>query len=285
MGGNAVAGVGAIHISEVDPTLRRIEEQLGLPYNYLDDRLLGSVGKKEYSGDIDIVLDVVSASEMSTFSDTVRTVYGQFNVRRSGNMFNIAVPIEKFDNTLQGISSRTGTVQVDFIFADHAYTKFFYHSAGNNSVYKGVHRNLAISAIAGYTERRESDELDDLGRSVEVIRWKFGINGFVKIRRYSRKDKNDNWIKSQKDEEIGIPKTDPLLIAEILLGAGASVDDLDSLETIINACKRYFIKEKQILVFKRIAFNINDYNARSLKTSLVEYGVPAEIAPFMDNLQ
>lgn len=284
MGGNAVAGVGAIHITEVGPTLRRIEQQLGLPCNYLDDRLLGSVGKKEYSGDIDIVMNVVDAKAMKEFSDTVRKIYGQFNVKRSGNMFNIAVPIEQFDNTLLYSAPRTGTVQVDFVFADHAYTKFFYHSAGNDSAYKGVHRNLAISAIAGYTDRCDSDELDDMGRSVEIIRWKFGINGFVKIRRYSRKDKNDKWIKSQKDENIGIPKTDPLLIAEILLGDGADVSDLDSLETIIAACKRFFTKEKQDLIFERIAFNINDYNNRSIKTSLVAYGVPDEIASFMDKL-
>jgi len=281
MGGNAVHGVGVIHISELCPTLRQIELDLGLTSGYLDENLLGSAGKREYSGDIDVVMHPVDSDGMKAFSDILRTRYGQFNVKKAGNMFNVAVPIIGYNESLQGRIPRTGTVQVDFIFAEPEYTKLFNFSPGDKSKYKGVHRNLAISAISGYTDRYTSDELDGFGRPIETIRWKFSTHGFFKISRKSRYNTNGEWIKSQKDEQIGTTKTDPLLIAEILFGDGAQVGDLDSLETIIAACKRFFDEDKQQLIYSRIAFNLKEYNARSEKVDLSSYGVPDEIAPYM----
>jgi hypothetical protein len=53
--GGAMAGVGAIHADEIGPTLDKLEKILGID---LKNNTLGSVGKKEFSGDIDIALDI-----------------------------------------------------------------------------------------------------------------------------------------------------------------------------------------------------------------------------------
>ena len=44
--GGAMPGVGAIHHTEIEPTLRKLEKELGVP---LLKNALGSVGKKEFS--------------------------------------------------------------------------------------------------------------------------------------------------------------------------------------------------------------------------------------------
>jgi len=281
MGGNAVIGVGTIHVSEIPPTLRKIEQDLGLNSNDLDNRLLGSAGKREYSGDIDLVFAPLPKNDMKLFSDKLRTVYGQQNVRKNGNMYNVGIPIIEYNVNYTERLPRTGTVQVDFIFAEEEFTKLLNFSPGPESKYKGVHRNLALSAISAWTDRKDSEELDDQGRSVEKIRWKWSSLGFFKIRRYSHKDKHGNWFKTQVDEAIGTPKYDPLLIAEIMFGDGARVEDLESLESVISACKRFFDEDKQEKVFSTLAQNLSDYNVRSPKVNLESYGVPSEIAPFI----
>lgn len=281
MGGNAVVGVGTIHISEINPTLRTIEKDLGLRSNELDNRILGSVGKKEYSGDIDVVFSPLPPNEMKIFSDKLRTTYGMNNVRKNGNMYNVAVPITEFNNQYLERLPRTGTVQVDFVFAEEEFTKLFNYSAGDKSKYKGVHRNLALSAVSAWLDRKDSEELDDQDRPIEKTRWKWSSAGFFKIRRYSRKDKHGNWLKTQTDEAIGTPKFDPLLIAEIMFGDGATPADLESLESIIDACKRSFDKEQQDRIFDTFACNLQEYNRRSPKVNLENYGVPIEIQPFM----
>ena len=51
----SMSGVGAIHIDEIEPTLDYLEKSLGME---LKNNVLGSVGKKEFSGDIDVAIDV-----------------------------------------------------------------------------------------------------------------------------------------------------------------------------------------------------------------------------------
>ena len=53
--GGAMPGVGAIHHTEIDATIEALEKSLGVS---LKDNVLGSVGKKEYSGDIDVAIDI-----------------------------------------------------------------------------------------------------------------------------------------------------------------------------------------------------------------------------------
>ena len=51
-------GVGPIHIDEIKPTLDPISKFLGVD---LMSMTLGSVGKKEFSGDIDVAINIPPA--------------------------------------------------------------------------------------------------------------------------------------------------------------------------------------------------------------------------------
>ena len=53
--GGSMPGVGPIHIDEINPTLDALEKALGID---LKNNVLGSVGKKEFSGDIDVAIQV-----------------------------------------------------------------------------------------------------------------------------------------------------------------------------------------------------------------------------------
>ena len=53
--GGSMPGVGAIHIDEINPTLIPLEKELGID---LRNNALGSVGKREFSGDIDVALKI-----------------------------------------------------------------------------------------------------------------------------------------------------------------------------------------------------------------------------------
>jgi len=54
--GGSMPGVGAIHIDEINPTLIPLEKELGID---LRNNTLGSVGKREFSGDIDVALKIL----------------------------------------------------------------------------------------------------------------------------------------------------------------------------------------------------------------------------------
>ena len=81
--GGAMPGVGAIHIDEIEPTLDSLEKILGID---LKNNTLGSVGKKEFSGDIDIALDIktedlpafVKKLESIPMSIEIRNIHKQF---------------------------------------------------------------------------------------------------------------------------------------------------------------------------------------------------------------
>ena len=67
--------------------------------------------------------------------------------------------------------SRTGFVQVDFMPGDPGWMKTFYHAPHEkDSKYKGVYRNILISTIAAFLDRKDSEEKIPDGRSLQSER-------------------------------------------------------------------------------------------------------------------
>ena len=272
-GGGAVPGCGVIHRNEVLPTLKKLAQDLHLPD--LTNRVLGSTGKKEYSGDIDIVLDDKSPEEIMELFKDLQTIYGSANVAKNGSMVHLRHPIENFDPSKDEHLPRNGYVQIDFNFGDVDWEKTYHHSPGESSAYKGAHRNLAISAIAANTDVVASDERDSHDRPITEIRWKWGQKGFSKVERKSLKDKRTgNWMRKQEDVILDGPYKDATIISKILFPQDGSPDDLDSLESIIEAVKRNFEPAVQQHIFARMAKNFKGWKDYS------NYTYPAEIAQY-----
>ena len=277
-GGGAVPGCGTIHISEVKPTLTKLSDELEFPFD-LNDFVVGSTGKSEYSGDIDVVIDKVwYDGSVEDLHKDLKSLFNTEEIVRNGAMLHLKYPIENFDKQYAERLPRTGFVQVDFMFGDLDWEKFFHYSHGSESGYKGFHRNIAISAITRATAIVFSHELDDYGRPVSLERWKWSPKGLLRVVRSSRPRANGapGWMKTQTDAVIDGPYKDIEFIAKTIFPVDGTEDDLNSLETILAAIKRNYSRAMQETIYKRIAENFNE------KDDALYFSYPPEIEQYFN---
>lgn len=259
-GGGAVPGVGTIHISEIQPTLTKLSDDLEFPFN-LNDFVVGSTGKSEYSGDIDVVIDKIwYDGSVEDMHKDLKSIFTDTDIARHGAQLHIKYPIVNFNSAFADRLPRTGFVQVDFIFGDLEWEKFYHYSPGEESGYKGFHRNIAISAITSATAVLLSTDIDDFGRPVSVEKWKWGPKGLLRVVRTSRQKANGAWLKTQTDTIVDGPYKDKDFIARTLFPEDGTPDDMNSLETIIDAVKRNYNLKLQNAIFKKIAEKLSENN-------------------------
>lgn len=227
--GGAMPGVGPIHIDEINPTLDALEKTLGID---LKNNVLGSVGKKEFSGDIDVAIQVDPAA----IPELVKKIEASplvLDLAKS-SVIMTKVKIVNYDETKQATKPRTGFVQVDFMPGDPGWMKTYYHSPSDKeSKYKGVFRNLMIASICAVYERNASEEKIEDGRPVEVERWMWSpTDGLVRIKRTPvPKANGQGYTKKNKNEIIGKPIKDAAGIATSLgLDSAADLNSYESLK-------------------------------------------------------
>jgi len=275
-GGGAIPDCGTIHKSEVKPTLDKLSDDLGFHID-LNDFAIGSTGKKEYSGDLDLVLgDYEWGHGPVAFKKHLDLIYNENDTRRTGTMIHLKYPIVNYKEELQERKPRTGFVQVDFIFGDVKWEKIFHFSAGAESEYKGFHRNILISAICTALATEVSDKLDTFGRPVSQIRWKFGPKGFVQVERVSTFNESSGKVhKKQKDTQLTTPVFDFHAVIGTLFPESNTLFDLDSVETLMNAVKRNYDKNTQEKVWKQIVYDL------SMRDDAKMFIYPPEIAKYI----
>lgn len=258
--GAAVTGCGTIHISEIQATLKKLTEDLGFPFD-LNNYTLGSTGKREYSGDIDLVIDDQWWLDGHlALKQKLDSLFGTECVKRNGGMVHLKYPIVGFDKTKNGSIPRTGFVQIDFNLGDVEWEKFYHYSPGENSCYKGAHRNLAIAAITYAVRRVNSVEIDSYGRPLKQIRWKWGPKGLIYVMKMSKIDvRSGIWMRKQGEQILKGPYRDPRDIARFIFPIDGVEGDLSSLESIMGAVKRNYSQDEQELIWKRMAENFNDW--------------------------
>lgn len=260
-GGSAIVGCGTIHRSEIKDTLTRLSDQLEFPFD-LNDYVIGSTGKREYSGDIDLVLDDKwwGHGPVALIQNLIEQ-FGSDNVAKNGAMVHLKYPIVGYDETKDRRKPRTGFVQVDFNLGDPDWERFYHYSPGDKSAYKGAHRNLAISAVCSAIVISKSAETDTYNRPVRQVRWKFGSNGFIKVLRESKKERHSNiWKKKQDDTVLDGPHTDPMKILGVLFPETDSLTVLESLEGIMGAVKDNYGMVDQERIWRQMAKNFSDWS-------------------------
>lgn len=269
--GGAMPGVGIIHHSEIKPTLLKLEKELGIP---LIKNALGSVGKKEFSGDIDIAVKL-DKDQIADFAERLEAAPSIQEIKKS-SVFMTVVDIVNYDpdKQLEG-KTRTGKVQIDFMPGDVDFMKNYYHSPhskemsqdGRSSNYKGIHRNIMIASIAGNLDVKASKETTSDGRPLEMERWMFSpTDGMVRvIRRPVEKKSGVGHTKANKNETIKGPFKDPKDWAKIL--KLDSTDDLYSFESLYAAVKKNYPEELAQKIFKDFKSN----------PSIQGAGVPTEL--------
>ena len=238
--GGAMPGVGPIHIDEIKPTLDALERVLKID---LKNNVLGSVGKKEFSGDIDVALQI-DTDAIPEFMEKLKKTPEIMDIAKS-SVIMTKVKIVDYDESKQASKPRTGYVQVDFMPGDPDWMKTYYHSPSDKeSKYKGVFRNIMIATIAAVHDRNDSEEKIDDGRPVESERWMWSpTDGLVRIKRTPvPKANGEGYTKKNKNETIGTPLKNPEEIAKALGLDGAK--DLNSFESLLAAVEKNFPAEK-----------------------------------------
>jgi len=238
--GGAMPGVGAIHIDEITPTLQALEKSIGVD---LMNNTLGSVGKRQFSGDIDVALQI-QPEELPAFIEELKKNPLVLDIAKS-SVIMTKVKIMDFDESKSDGRPRTGFVQVDFMPGDPGWMKTYYHSPSETeSKYKGVYRNIMIATLAAVHNRDQSDAKLDDGRAMEERRFMWSpTEGLLRVQRTPVPKKNgDGYTKKNKNETIDGPWKQPdEIAAQLGLDSGK---DLNSFESLLTAVKKNWTKEK-----------------------------------------
>jgi len=264
--GGSMPGVGAIHIDEINPTLIPLEKELGID---LRNNALGSVGKREFSGDIDVALKI-DADKIPEFVERLKKSSQIMDIAKS-SVIMTKVKIMDFDKTKEDGRPRTGYVQVDFMPGDPDWLKTYYHSPNEkDSQYKGVYRNLMIASIAGNLDIENSEETIDDGRPLQSKRFMFSPrDGLVRVlRRPVPKASGNGYTKKNNNKIIDGPwKTADSIAKNLKLDNG---EDLYSYETLVTAIKKNLPPEDQKNIFT--AFTNNN--------TIKDMGIPPDIQEY-----
>ena len=255
-------GVGYIHRDEIEATLAPISKFVGVN---LMKQALGSVGKKQFSGDIDVAINI-PPTEWDDFQNKLDS-NPLFSYVEKTSVYITKIKIQNYDPNRPYINPRTkeeepapqprtGFVQLDFMPGDPGWLKTYYHSPSEEeSEYKGVFRNILLSTIAAFYDRQASDEQIADGRPVSVERWMWsGSDGLVRIRRVPKpKAKGDGYTKANINTIIGKGIKDAPGIAKALGLDGP--EDLNSYESLKAAIEKNYPKELQDKIFQSFKDN------------------------------
>ena len=119
----------------VVPTVQWLEQLTGLN---LVDNMLGSTGRKETSGDLDLGIDETKITKDILIQQLLKRGVDKNDIRKSGDSVHLKTPI-------LGDASN-GFVQTDFMFGDPEFQKFALNTG--DSDFKGVHRAILLASIA-----------------------------------------------------------------------------------------------------------------------------------------
>ncbi len=264
--GGSLPGVGAIHIDEINPTLVPLEKELGID---LRNNALGSVGKREFSGDIDVALKI-DTDKIPEFVERLKKSSQIMDIAKS-SVIMTKVKIMDFDETKEDGRPRTGYVQVDFMPGDPDWLKTYYHSPNEkDSQYKGVYRNIMIASIAGSVNIENSEETIEDGRPLQSKRFMFSPrDGLVRVlRRPVPKKSGDGYTKKNNNKIIGGPwKTADDIAKNLGLDNG---EDLYSYETLVKVIKKNLSPEEQKATFTAFVNN-NTIKGMGIPPDIQEY--------------
>ena len=119
----------------VVPTVQWLEQLTGLN---LVDNMLGSTGRKETSGDLDLGIDETKITKDVLIQQLLKRGVKVEDIKKSGDSVHVKTPILG--------DAKNGYVQTDFMFGDPEFQKFALNTG--ESDYKGVHRAILLASIA-----------------------------------------------------------------------------------------------------------------------------------------
>ena len=124
-----------IRREQVVPTVKWLEDLTGLS---LLDNMLGTTGKKETSGDLDLAVDASKISKETLIRALMAKDIDAQDIKKSGDSVHLKTPIQGGE----------GFVQTDFMFGEPKWQQFSMQGSPEDSQYKGMHRHVLLASIA-----------------------------------------------------------------------------------------------------------------------------------------
>lgn len=142
MGGNVFKdahgpSTGRINKADVISTVEWLENLTGLN---LIDNMLGTTGKKESSGDLDLAVDAEKIDKQTLINVLLKRGIDTQSIKKSGDSVHLKTPING--------NPKNGYVQTDFMFGRPEWQHFSMTGSPNGSPYKGMHRHLLLASLA-----------------------------------------------------------------------------------------------------------------------------------------
>jgi len=207
-----------INRQDVPATIQWIEQVTGLDFSTelgddgIPTRWLGSTGKAPTSGDLDLAVDLNEVSK-----EQLAGILSQF-VQSQGldpREYVVKKGEVHLKTPIAGDANR-GFVQTDFMFFPNLDWGQFFYAGGTDSAYKGVNRNVLMSSIA------------------KQLGLKVGANGMF----------------SRATNQLVQGGMDPDYVAEVLLGRGATRNNLKNVESIYAALAKDPARDAKLQDFR-----------------------------------
>ncbi|MFA5489106.1 MAG: hypothetical protein WC284_07780 [Candidimonas sp.] len=235
MGGNVFPNTDVVHIDDI-PKIIDIIREYGL--NITVDDLLGSAGKKQISGDIDVAIDE-NRYNLNDLHEILKR--GPFDVKKFDglNMISMAVPIkDKY-------------VQVDLITGNYKWMKFaMFSPSENESSYKGLYRTEMIRASLSSLGPFKIDNDGSLLAKISPIMYLTdGVHLRYRMRPIGRYGNRLKGIKNVSKEEFELnfpnltwdgatlPSYDPLYVLRMVFDVN-TIEECNTAESVHNLISR-----------------------------------------------
>jgi hypothetical protein len=149
-GGSAIGGQ-KINREDIPATLQWISTVTKLPIDVINKRLLGSVGKVQQSGDIDIAVTPHEHDQAKKYLNASKISFKEMP----------GIKVTSFGAPIAG-DRKKGHVQVDLMIGEPETLSFGYHSPGEESKYKGVYRTSLLTVATKAKSQFIYGSSDDL---------------------------------------------------------------------------------------------------------------------------
>ena len=231
-GGRAVGEVDRVSKADIEPTLKQVKSQVLDKLGIKKFGPIGSVGKKESSGDLDIGVEVPDGIEIKDLHQKVLDLGLEKSKGNSPTLLSFKFPI--YDE--KGKTDKWA--QVDLMFGKKDWLEFGYWAPDESeSKYSGVQRNILMAAIVRYSREMAGKP----GKT-----WAIDLNKGI-----SRKTRGTVTDKKGKEKEAIIAKTmitnSPEKVVKLLniatKGNWAVSDFTQSFEKLWDKTKSVFPKD------------------------------------------
>lgn len=273
MEGGKATGAGAITREEIGPTLMELSQIIDVPAIMLKSNMLGSAGKVDISGDIDIALDAKTYNPEEIFPK-LKAAVGEDNIKvlKGLGIISSSFPIKHYDDSVQTDKLRTGRVQIDLMFGKTDWLKFGFYSAGDKSKYKGLYRTLLLIGAAASLGQGFTRDGELVGKLGPTMLLNLGIQIQSKLRPVKARKKGPpvrlkgfNKV-SLKDFKAAFPEADidrygkmlvdnPQEVATMLFGdvkPDVKPSDLSTFEQIFELVQKKNPEQQKAIISKVI---------------------------------